>query len=262
MHEDVGVIARRPSVLVCLAAAVLGVAACSGDDGEDARDDAATGSAVTLPGELPVVPEARPFELAVPLCDDLPDPADSLDWSGAQFSEVAFPTRTRDALILALEFPYVADVWGGTGIREGWIVIGVTGGAVELQAMLDGSYPGARVLAMPLDWTVTELEVLAAEVDLATDDLQLAVPGGRLDEPWPGAGAARHDHRGPRRHARRVRRPAGVHRRRVRLIGCTPCGRAHAWFETGQPKRVGGCHTPRADWPACPPISQSMPALS
>jgi hypothetical protein len=177
MHEDVRVIARRPSVLVCLAVAVLGVAASAlAPSPSSSPEHAATGAAVTLPAELPVVPEARPFELAVPLCDDLPDPADSLDWSGAQFSALAFPTRTRDALILALDFPYVADVWGGTGSREGWIVIGVTGGAVELQTLLDGSYPGARVLAMPLDWTVTELEVLAADVDLATDDLQLASP--------------------------------------------------------------------------------------
>jgi hypothetical protein len=177
MHEDVRVNARRPLVLACLVAAVLGVASCSGDDDGDggASGDASTDAAVTLPGESPV-PDARPFELAVPLCDDLPDPADSLDWTGAQASEVAFPTRTRDALILALDFPYVADVWGGTGIREGWIVIGVTGGAVELQSLLDGSYPGARVLAMPLDWTVTELDVLAEEVDVATDDLQLASP--------------------------------------------------------------------------------------
>lgn len=171
MHEDVWVI-RRSTLLLCLAVTALAATACSGGD-----DDSPSGATrVTLPGELPVVPDTRASELAVPLCDDLPDPADSLDWSGAQFSDVAFPTRTRDALILALEFPYVADVWGGTGIREGWIVVGVTGGAVELQALLDGSYPGARVLAMPLDWTVTELEVLAGEVDLATDDLQLASP--------------------------------------------------------------------------------------
>lgn len=171
MHED-GWVIRRSTLLLCLAVTALAATACSGGD-----DDSPSGATrVTLPGELPVVPDTRASELAVPLCDDLPDPADSLDWSGAQFSDVAFPTRTRDALILALEFPYVADVWGGTGIREGWIVVGVTGGAVELQTLLDGSYPGARVLAMPLDWTVTELEVLAGEVDLATDDLQLASP--------------------------------------------------------------------------------------
>jgi hypothetical protein len=171
MHEDVWVI-RRTTLLLCLAVTALVATACSGGD-----DDSPSGATrVTLPGELPVVPDTRASELAVPLCDDLPDPADSLDWSGAQFSDVAFPTRTRDALILALEFPYVADVWGGTGLREGWIVVGVTGGAVELQTLLDGSYPGARVLAMPLDWTVTELEVLAGEVDVATDDLQLASP--------------------------------------------------------------------------------------
>jgi hypothetical protein len=173
MHEDVGVTVRRPTLFLCLVATALAATACSGGDG-DASPSGAT--RVTLPGELPVVPDSRASELAVPLCADLPDPADSLDWSGAQHSDVAFPTRTRDALILALEFPYVADVWGGTGLREGWIVVGVTGGAVELQALLDGSYPGARVLAMPLDWTVTELEVLAGEVDLATDDLQLASP--------------------------------------------------------------------------------------
>jgi hypothetical protein len=171
MHEDVWVI-RRSTLLLCLAVTALAATACSGGD-----DDSPSGATrVTLPGELPVVPDTRASELAVPLCDDLPDPADSLDWSGAQYSDVAFPTRTRDALILALEFPYVADVWGGTGIREGWIVVGVTGGAVELQTLLDGSFPGARVLAMPLDWTVTELEVLAGEVDLATDDLQLTSP--------------------------------------------------------------------------------------
>jgi hypothetical protein len=177
VHEDVGVTARRPTLRLCLfatalTATVLAATGCSGDDDGDPN----AVSRVTLPGELPVIPEERPFELAVPLCGDLPDPADSLDWTGAQFSDVAFPTRTRDALILALEFPYVADVWGATGIHEGWIVLGVTGGAMELQAIVDGSYPGARVLAMPLDWTVTELEVLAADVDLATDDLQLASP--------------------------------------------------------------------------------------
>ena len=172
MHEDVRVI-RRSTLLLCLVVTALVATACSGGDDDDAPSGA---TRVTLPGELPVVPDTRASELAVPLCDDLPDPADSLDWSGAQYSDVAFPTRTRDALILALDFPYVADVWGGTGIREGWIVVGVTGGAVELQALVDGSYPGARVLAMPLDWTVTELEVLAGEVDVATDDLQLASP--------------------------------------------------------------------------------------
>ena len=178
MDEDVRVMIHRPAALVCLVVLAWGATACSGDD--DAQtptsDNAATGVAVTLPGEMPVASREHPFELAVPLCADLPDPADSLDWSGIQFSDVALHTRTRDALILALEFPYVVDVWGGTGIREGWIVIGVSGGAVELQAMIDAAYPGSRVLAMPLDWTPAELQVLAGEVDVATDDLQLAVP--------------------------------------------------------------------------------------
>lgn len=177
MHDDVRV-TPRPAALVCLVILAWGATACSGDDDEQTptSDNAATGVAITLPGELPVVPQERPFEMAVPLCADLPDPADSLDWSGIQFSDIALPTRTRDALIVALEFPYVVDVWGGTGIREGWIVIGVSGGAVELQAMIDAAHPGSRVLAMPLDWTPTELQVLAGAVDVATDDLQLAVP--------------------------------------------------------------------------------------
>ena len=106
----------------------------------------------------------------VPLCDELPDPADSLDWSGVQRADFPDPLRTRGALLAAFEFPFTVDVWGGTGTREGWIVVGVAGGAVELQAILDSQHPGARVLAMPLDWTFTELSGLAVLTDAATAD--------------------------------------------------------------------------------------------
>lgn len=138
---------------------------CSGGDDEAAPSTAPSTTAETV-GAAP----ARTFEPAVPLCDELPDPADSLDWSGVQRTDAPLPVQTRDALLLALDFPYVVDYWGGTGDREGWIVIGVSGGAVELQAMID-LYPGARVLAMPLDWSPGELYSLAAEVDAATAEL-------------------------------------------------------------------------------------------
>ena len=159
---------RRLAALLVTAIALAG---CSG--GDDDTSAPATSAAELASGEAAAL---RPFETAVPLCDDVPDPADSLDWSGVQRADVPFPARTGEALVLALGFPYVVDYWGGTGDREGWIVIGVSGGAVELQAMLDQNYPGARVLAMPLDWTPTELLVLADEVDRATSELLLTSP--------------------------------------------------------------------------------------
>ena len=142
--------------------------ACSGGDDETAPSTAPSTTAETVTAVT-----VRAFEPAVPLCDDLPDPADSLDWSGIQRTDAPLPAQTRDALILALDFPYVVDYWGGTGDREGWIVIGVSGGAVELQQLIDLYHPGARVLAMPLDWTPGELEALADEVDAATAELGL-----------------------------------------------------------------------------------------
>jgi hypothetical protein len=138
---------------------VVAVSGCSG--GDDDADAPTVTTAVTLPESLPVTAPARPEGLVIPLCADLPDPADSLDWSGAQQSMFPDPLRTGQALQLALTFPYVVDIWGGTGSREGWIVVAVSGGAVELQEMLDMQIPSARVLAMPIDWTFTELSGLA-----------------------------------------------------------------------------------------------------
>lgn len=152
-----------------LVVAALVVAGCSGDD------DTATTTAVTLPS-LPVTVAARPAGLTVPFCNDLPDPADSLDWTGVQRAAFPDPLRTRDALVVALEFPHIVDLWGGTGTREGWIVIGVTGGAVELQTVLDMQFPAARVLVMPIDWTYAELSAVAAAVADATAGLSPPAP--------------------------------------------------------------------------------------
>jgi hypothetical protein len=163
-----GAVHRRPVLLLAVAGLLL--ASCSGGDDEPA---AGTVPATTAAGAAVAV---RSFEPVVPLCDELPDPADSLDWSGVQRTDAPLPTQTGNALVQALSFPYVVDYWGGTGDREGWIVIGVSGGAVELQSVLDLYYPGARVLVMPLDWTPGELIALAAEVDAATADLALDAP--------------------------------------------------------------------------------------
>lgn len=148
---------------------VLAVAAVSGCSQGD--DESASSTAVTLPAEMPVTAPERPEGLAIPFCSELPDPADSLDWSGIQQSLFPDPLRTGQALQLALSFPFVVDIWGGTGAREGWIVVAVSGGAVELQTMLDMQFPAARVLAMPIDWTFTELSGLAAQIVDATADL-------------------------------------------------------------------------------------------
>lgn len=161
---------RRP-LLSSLAALVL-VTGCSGDD------DAAPSriSDATSDTTAPVTAAPRPFEMAVPLCADLPDPSDSLDWSGIQWAAAPDPLRARDALIASLNFPYVVEYWGATGVHEGWLVIGVSGGALELQELLDAKYPGARVLAMPLDWTFAELTDLANRVTDATIELALTKP--------------------------------------------------------------------------------------
>lgn len=153
--------------LPLLALSLLAMGACSGGDDETAG----TTTPVTLPAELPVTAPERPAGLAIPFCSELPDPADSLDWVGVQQSPFPDPLRTGQALQLALSFPFVVDVWGGTGDREGWIVVAVSGGAVELQTMLDMQFPAARVLAMPIDWTFTELSGLAAQVIDATADV-------------------------------------------------------------------------------------------
>lgn len=164
----VGVL-RRSAVL--LVPVLLAIGGCSGDD-----EPATRVTDPTLTPTVPVTAPARPVDLALPLCAELPDPADSLDWTGVQWSDFPDPAVTRGALALALEFPYVVAWWGGTDQREGWIVIGVDGGAVELQTMLDTDFPGARVLAMPLDWTLIELRDLAARVDDATLELALPAP--------------------------------------------------------------------------------------
>lgn len=158
---------NRHLLLPLLALSVVAVSGCSGGD----DDETATTTAVTLPAELPVTAPARPEGLAIPYCSDLPDPADSLDWVGVQQSPFPDPLRTGQALQLALSFPFVVDIWGGTRDREGWIVVAVSGGAVELQTMLDVQFPAARVLAMPIDWTFTELSGLAAQVVDATAEL-------------------------------------------------------------------------------------------
>ncbi len=166
-----GVIRRRLAVLASIVPLTL--AACSGGD-DDAPSARITDP--SLPASLPVTAAARPEGLAVPLCDDLPDPADSLDWTGAQYAEFPDPVLTAQAITLALGFPYVVEWWGGTDQREGWIVVGVSGGAVELQMMLDSQFPAARVLAMPLDWTRIELRDLATRLDEATLELALPAP--------------------------------------------------------------------------------------
>ncbi len=150
-----------PLLAIVAIVAIVAVSGCSGGD-----DDDASNTVVTLPASLPVTAPARPAGLAIPLCSEIPDPADSLDWTGVQQSVSMFPDplRTGQALQLALTFPYVVDLWGGTGAREGWIVVAVSSGAVELQTMLDMQFPAARVLAMPIDWTFTELTGLAAQI--------------------------------------------------------------------------------------------------
>jgi hypothetical protein len=164
------VIRRRLAVLASIVPLTL--AACSGDD--DAPSARVTDP--TLPADPPVTAAARPAGLAVPLCDDLPDPADSLDWTGAQYADFPDPVLTAQAITLALGFPFVVEWWGGTDQREGWIVVGVSGGAVELQMMLDSQFPGARVLAMPIAWTQIELRDLATRLDEATLELALPAP--------------------------------------------------------------------------------------
>lgn len=158
----------RWAMLPLVAALALG--ACTGDDDDDAG---ATGDTTAVPA----APVEAAFTMPVMRCEELADPSDSLDWSGIQATEVALFNQSELALQHAWQWPYYLATWGATG-REGWFVVGVSGGAVELQAELDQLYPGARVLAMQIPATEGELSDLAAVVGtaLAEADVDLEAP--------------------------------------------------------------------------------------
>lgn len=151
---------RPIALLACLLAGLLG---CTSGPPDAAGPAASTESTVTtVPApEAPVEPA---FTMFVPRCLELADPSDSLDWTGAQRSDAPDPFLTEQALSFAWQFPHYVATWGPPQ-REGWFVVGVSGGAVELQADLDARYPAARVMAMPIDWNETELSGLASLVE-------------------------------------------------------------------------------------------------
>jgi hypothetical protein len=144
-------------------AGALAISACSpGSDVKRGDSDNTLAPRVTLPADV---------DLPVPLCSEVPDPADSLDFvNTAQFSASANGLLTGSALATALAWPYYVGAWPRD--RQGtWIIVGVTGGMVELQTELDRQFPGARVLAMNVQWTEPQLTSIASELEQALADI-------------------------------------------------------------------------------------------
>jgi hypothetical protein len=157
---------RRLAVPLSLALLAVPLAGCVGDDDADEqRSDVAEGPPPTAPGDVEIV-----------YCDALPDQTDSLNFGGVQAAPVPNGLLTGQALAYAVQWPYFVSVWP-RATQESWIIVGVSGGMNELQAELDLNWPGARVLAMNIEWNEQQLASLADQVRVAVSvvDPQVAV---------------------------------------------------------------------------------------
>ncbi len=158
----------RGAAKVLLACGLLTATGCSGsaDEPDTTSSVAVTEAANAAPPTVPVATDAAAAPEAVgavPSCADVPDNTDSLDFSGAQYSE--FPDRAQTAA--AIDFAITRGQYLATWTRdrhETWTIVGVTSEMAELQAELDAAYPRARVLFMNIEWTPETLSTLADDV--------------------------------------------------------------------------------------------------
>jgi hypothetical protein len=161
---------RRSSRLTALAFVVLLLAGCSGDQADTAPSpttvaDVATGAPATeQPAATVAAAATTPQGLGLlPNCWEIPDNTDSLDFSGAQYSEFPSSVATAWALNYMMTRGQYITAWT-RDVGETWTIVGVTSDMVELQAELDALYPRSRVLVVNLEWTPERLAGLAEQV--------------------------------------------------------------------------------------------------
>jgi hypothetical protein len=168
---------RIAAVALATVLASVAIAACS-PDADVQRADETSGAADEAVTPTQVVDGVT---LPVEICAMLPDDTDSLDFTGAQFSAVPNGVQTGLALAYAVAFPYYVGIWARAR-HESWLIVGVSGGMRELQADLDAQFPGARVLAINVDWNEQQLGNLSGEVQAA-----LAEADGAAVVSWSAA---------------------------------------------------------------------------
>lgn len=161
---------RRPPRPVSIAAALL-LAACSGGEGDT---EPAPTTAVEVAAGAPSTDASAATVAAgatapqgvtgpLPSCWEIPDNTDSLDFSGAQYSEFPNSVATAWALNYMMTRGQYITAWT-RDVGETWTIVGVTSDMVELQAELDAIYPRSRVLVVNLEWTPERLAGLAEQV--------------------------------------------------------------------------------------------------
>ena len=146
------------------------LAACSGGDDEPStpattKAEVATGVPATEAAAVTAAPAPVGEGFAGPLanCDEIPDNTDSLDFSGAQYSEFPNSVATAWALNYMMTRGQYITAWT-RDVGETWTIVGVASDMVELQAELDALYPRSRVLVVNLEWTPERLAGLAQQV--------------------------------------------------------------------------------------------------
>jgi len=77
----------------------------------------------------------------------------------------------------AMSQPGFEDIWIDRD-HNGWISVGFSEGAEDRQGELEQEFPGVGVVAVPLDWTASELEALRAEAFSAMEEAGFPVGGG------------------------------------------------------------------------------------
>jgi hypothetical protein len=160
---------RRRACLTLLPVAALVLAACSGGDDKastptTAGDVASGAPATQLPAATGAAATTTPQRLAgLRSCWEIPDNTDSLDFSGAQYSEFPNSVATAWALNYMMTRGQYITAWT-RDVGETWTIVGVSSDMVELQAELDALYPRSRVLVVNLEWTPERLAGLAEQL--------------------------------------------------------------------------------------------------
>jgi hypothetical protein len=153
---------RRPLHRTLLAVVLIG-AGCSSSGDEAAPTTALTDTAAASATEAAGATTPALADSPLPLCSKIPDNTDSLDFSGAQYSDFPDQVATVAAIDFAITRGQYVAAWSRDR-HETWTIVGVTSEMTELQAELDAMFPRARVLFMNVDWTPEDLAQLAGDV--------------------------------------------------------------------------------------------------
>lgn len=168
---------RRLFVVLVLASLVA--AACSGDPKTQASTN---GGGSADDGDLPFGLTRCPAEPIYAVAD-ASHYRDEPVYVGNEMP-------TEDVRTWAASHPGFEEIWIDRD-HNGWISVGFSEATDDRQVELDEEFPGVGVVAVRLDWTTDELEMLRSEAFSAMEDAGFASGGGLsvpagLVEVWAG----------------------------------------------------------------------------